>query len=86
MDMPTANVNGNDSKRNDFGGNRSSVSSEGFCENDDEIDEQQPATAKENNKQDETMEGSVLSEDSNALSGNGNGELKFLFFLLFKLN
>lgn len=84
MDMPTANVNGNDSKRNDFGGNRSSVSSEGFCENDDEIDEQQPATAKENNKQDETMEGSVLSEDSNALSGNG--ELKSLFFLLFKLN
>lgn len=30
----------NDSKRNDdFGGNRSSVSSEGFCENEDEIDE-----------------------------------------------
>lgn len=50
MDMTTINTNKNDSKRNDdFGGNRSSVSSEGFCENDDEIDEQQQI--KQNNSE-----------------------------------
>lgn len=41
IDLNPVNLSAGDSKRNDdFGGNRSSVSSEGFCENEDEIDEQ----------------------------------------------
>lgn len=58
-----------DSKRNDdFGGNRSSVSSEGFCENEDEIDDPQNSKMSTAGKsQNDTLESSMLSEDSVAL-------------------
>lgn len=66
IDLNPGNLAANDLKRNDdFGGNRSSVSSEGFCENEDEIDDPQnlklPATRKSQN---DTLDSSLLSEDS----------------------
>ncbi|CRK90648.1 CLUMA_CG004349, isoform A [Clunio marinus] len=71
------NLSANDSKRNDdFGGNRSSVSSEGFCENEDEIDDQQNVLKESSTtvrkseavQNDEAME----SEDSILLSTTNN--------------
>lgn len=65
MELNPVNLSANDSKRNDdFGGNRSSVSSEGFCENEDEIDEPKLSTSHKSQNPDETMESSMLSEDS----------------------
>lgn len=62
IDLNPANLAANDTKRNDdFGGNRSSVSSEGFCENEDEIDD--PLNAKKS--QNETRDSSLLNEDLN---------------------
>lgn len=58
----------NDLKRNDhdFGGNRSSVSSEGFCENEDEIDDQQnikPSTLRKSQNVNKIIDSSLISED-----------------------
>lgn len=79
IDLNPANLAANDSKRNDdFGGNRSSVSSEGFCENEDEIDD--PMNLKmplEIKSQNDTLESSILSEDSLALPSEApKGEKK----------
>jgi hypothetical protein len=64
MDLNPVNLSANDSKRNDdFGGNRSSVSSEGFCENDDEMDEPKLSTSHKS-QANETLESSIMSEDS----------------------
>lgn len=68
--LDPSNLAANESKRNnvDFGGNRSSVSSEGFCENEDEIDDPQNVKLCSVMKSsDDTLEGSMLSEDSVAL-------------------
>lgn len=70
IDLNPVNLAASDLKRNDdFGGNRSSVSSEGFCENEDEIDDSQnlklPTPRKSQN---DTLESSLLSEDSVALN------------------
>lgn len=70
MELNPVNLSASDSKRNDdFGGNRSSVSSEGFCENEDEIDEPKLSTSHQSQNQNETMESSLLSEDSIAIAG-----------------
>lgn len=68
IDLNPVNLSSNDSKRNeDFGGNRSSVSSEGFCENEDEIDDPQNSKMSTRKSQNDKLESSMLSEDSVAL-------------------
>ena len=71
IELNPTNLAANDSKRNDdFGGNRSSVSSEGFCENEDEIDDPQNLKMSSNRKShNDTLESSMMSEDSVALQG-----------------
>ena len=68
IDINPVNLAAGDLKRNDFGGNRSSVSSEGFCENEDEIDDPQNSKPSIIEKcPNDTLESSWLSEDSAAL-------------------
>lgn len=76
IDLNQANISANDTKRNeDFGGNRSSVSSEGFCENEDEIDDPQntskPSTSRKSQNSDETIDNSsMLCDDSMTLQSD----------------
>lgn len=64
IDLNPTNLVAGDLKRNDdFGGNRSSVSSEGFCENEDEIDDPKMVN-KLHDKLSDTLDSSILSEDS----------------------
>lgn len=77
IDLNPANLSVNDSKRNDdFGGNRSSVSSEGFCENEDEIDDPQNLKMSTTGKsQNDTLESSILSEDSMAIQNESSSTI-----------
>lgn len=62
IDLNPVILTSSDLKRNDFGGNRSSVSSEGFCENEDEIDD--PLKPMAEKCANDNLESSWLSEDS----------------------
>ncbi|XP_070506078.1 zinc finger SWIM domain-containing protein 8 homolog [Chironomus tepperi] len=75
IDLNPVNLSANDSKRNeDFGGNRSSVSSEGFCENEDEIDDTQNSsklsTSRKSQNADESLDNSSLLDDSMTLQND----------------
>lgn len=75
IDLNPANLVSNDLKRNDdFGGNRSSVSSEGFCENEDEIDDPQNLKIATRKSQGDILDSSILSEDSILLQNDMKDE------------